>query len=437
MRHLGCGNMIKYLILMIGFLPVCTTTGICQLLKFEEATKLSSSINSDSEESMPLISNDGKTMYFVRSFYKENTGGKYAGQDIWKSKNENFVWGEATNQLGTFNNKKNNAVVGIRKDGKTLYLLDSYGGRVHGIAFTRYINGKWSKPENIPITGLSREGFTGFYMNPSYDVLLISMYGKGSYGKEDLYVCLKDKSNKWSEPTNLGATINSSGFEISPFLSKDKKYLFFASSGHPGFGNADIFVSERLYNSWDIWSVPKNLGPAINSRNFDAYFTLTTDSTVYFSSNRGSEYASIYSSSVIIEKDNASQARIDSLIKEAELILSDLKTINPRNKQELLVSFEYNSFKLSDTDKNTITAVLDNIKQKEGLTISLIAFSGEGYSLESENLISNKRIHTIKEYFKIKGILPLNISIKNHSMVDDLTPIENDNIGVVKIIFNL
>jgi len=199
-----------------------------------------------------------------------------------------------------------------------------------------------------------------------------------------------------------------------------------------------IFLFRSGYTTLGIFGrFPKNLGPAINSRNFDAYFTLTADSTVYFSSNRGSEYANIYRSSVIIEKNNASQARIDSLIKEAELILSDLKTINPRSKQELSISFEYNSFKLSDADKKTITAVLDNIEQKEGLTISLIAFSGEGYSLESKNLISNKRIHTIKEYLKIKGILPLNISVKNYSVVDDLTPIENGNIGVVKITFHL
>ncbi len=427
--------MMKYFLLLL--ISVWGQSTLCQILKFKEVTRLPATINSEAEESMPLVSLDGNFMYFVRSFYKGNKGGKFAGHDIWLSKKEDTLWLEATNQLGVFNNKKNNAVIGIREHGQTLYLLDSYNTPVGGIAFSRLINEKWTKPEKITLKGLAKEGFIGFYMNPSYDILLISMKGQDSYGEEDLYVSIKENNNRWSTPQNLGATINSAGFEISPFLSADKKFLFFASNGHPGFGNADIFVSERLYNSWDIWSIPKNLGPAINSTNFDAYFTLTADSTVYFSSNRGSDNASIYRSSVIIEKNDTSQARIDSLIKEAELILSDLKTINPRNKQELLISFEYNSFKLSDTDKKTITAVLDNIKQKESLTISLIAFSGESYSLESKSLISNKRIHTIKEYLKTKGILPLNISIKNPSMADDLTPTEDGNIGIVKITFNL
>ena len=426
---------MKYFLLLL--ISLWGQSTLCQILKFEEVTRLPATINSEAEESMPLVSLDGNFMYFVRSFYKGNRGGKFAGHDIWLSKKEDTLWLEATNQLGVFNNKKNNAVIGIREHGQTLYLLDSYNTPVGGIAFARLINEKWTKPEKITLKGLAKEGFIGFYMNPSYDILLISMKGQDSYGEEDLYVSIKENNNRWSTPQNLGATINSAGFEISPFLSADKKFLFFASNGHPGFGNADIFVSERLYNSWDIWSIPKNLGPAINSTDFDAYFTLTADSTVYFSSNRGSDNASIYRSSVIIEKNDTSQARIDSLIKEAELILSDLKTINPRNKQELLISFEYNSFKLSDTDKKTITAVLDNIKQKESLTISLIAFSGESYSLESKSLISNKRIHTIKEYLKTKGILPLNISIKNPSMADDLTPTEDGNIGIVKITFNL
>lgn len=429
--------MIKQLVLIISILQVNATVGISQILKFEDAIKLPQSINSDAEESMPLISSDGKSMYFVRSFHKDNKGGKFAGQDIWMSKSENLIWTEATNQLNNFNNKKNNAVIGIRDDGQTLYLLDSYGGTVHGIAFTRLINGKWTKPENIPIKGLNKEGFIGFYMNPSYDVLLISMIGEASYGEEDLYICLKDSSNKWSPPHNMGATINSSGFEISPFLSNDKNYLFFASNGHPGFGNADILVSERLYDSWDIWSVPKNLGPVVNSAKFDAYFTLTTDSIVYFSSNRTSDNADIYRTSILPNETDISQAHIDSLIREAELILTELKTINPRSKQELIILFNYNSFELSESDKESVASFLDKIEEKKDITISLTAFSGEGYSPESERLISNKRLYTIKEYLKKKGISPLEISIRNHFIIEEFKQYEDDKIGIVKIILKL
>ena len=401
--------MIKQLVLIISTLLGNVTIGNGQILKFEDATKLSQNINSDAEESMPLISIDGKSMYFVRSFHKDNKGGKFAGQDIWRSQKEDSVWSKATNQLGVFNNKKNNAVIGLRDDGQTIYLLDSYGGTVHGIAFSRLINGKWTKPEKISIKGLNKEGFIGFYMNPSYDVLLISMHEQDSYGEEDLYICLKDEFNRWSEPRNLGAAINSSGYEISPFISIDKKYLFFASNGHPGFGNADIFVSERLYDSWDVWSVPKNLGPVINSTNFDAYFTITADSTVYFSSNRETEHADIYQSSVIIDKIDKSQERIDRLISEANAILDELQNIRGRNTEELILLYEYNKFSVNKVDKSKMEDILNKTKEKDRFMIQLISFSFEDYSDPAKRLIISKREQSIRDFFTDKGISSVNI----------------------------
>jgi hypothetical protein len=92
----------------------------------------------------------------------------------------------------------------------------------------------------------------------------------------------------------MGTTINTKGFEISPFLSADKKRLYFTSSGHGGEGDGDIFYSERLYNSWETWSMPVNLGKAVNSKTFDAYFSIYGDSIAYFASNRDGKFADLY-----------------------------------------------------------------------------------------------------------------------------------------------
>jgi outer membrane protein OmpA-like peptidoglycan-associated protein len=139
----------------------------------------------------------------------------------------------------------------------------------------------------------------------------------------------------------------------------------------------------------------------------------------------------------VLDKTDISRARIDSLIKEAELIINELKTINPRTRQELIITFDYNSFELSENDESSISSLLDKVETRNDLTILLEAFSGEGYSTESERLISNKRIHTIKEYLKNSGIPPLEISVRNHSIVEDIKKFENEAIGVVKITFKL
>lgn len=423
---------MRFFLLLIILILVEVTSGKTQVLRFEEVAKLLSSINSEAEEGMPLISSDGKTMYFFRLYHKENKGGKLAGPDIWMSKKKDSIWSEATN-LGVFNNKKNNAVIGIRDGGKTLYLFDSYGGTVHGIAFTRFIDNKWTKPENIHIKGLSKEGYKGFYMNSTYDVLLITMEGQDSYGEEDIYISLKDKSNQWSQPHNLGATVNSSGFEISPFLSSDKKYLFFSSNGHPGFGDADIFVSERLYDSWDIWSVPKNLGPVVNSVKFDAYFTIALDSTVYFTSNRSSNFADIYKTSFFLQKKDESQARIDSLIKEANLFLDQIKSSITEESEELILLFEYNEFNLKESYSNILDNFLNKFTYPNRVIIKLVPFSSEDYPANSVELISFKRTQSVKQFLQQKGfsLIETEVATINNQPLENYS---SDNIGGLRII---
>jgi len=265
-----------YVFQFIAVLWIFPTQCFAQNYSFGPPVKLNENINSLSEESMPVISPDGDKLYFVRTFYQGNTGGKLSGQDIWVSlRNELNEWGPATNNFKNINNQRNNAVVGTDSTETSIFLLNSYRPnttKIHGIAKSIKIDSTWSKPYDIKINGLeSDNSFIGFYINKEENVLLISMNAANSYGEEDLFISLKEENGQWTNPENLGATVNSKGFEISPFLSDDGKTLFFASDGHSGYGGSDIFMSKRLYDSWVIWSKPINLGKDINYNGFDAY----------------------------------------------------------------------------------------------------------------------------------------------------------------------
>ncbi|MGK7394078.1 MAG: hypothetical protein ACNS62_05880, partial [Candidatus Cyclobacteriaceae bacterium M3_2C_046] len=253
---------------------------------FEKPNQLPTSINSVAEESTPILTPDGNTIYFSRIFYPENIGGEYAGADIWVSrKNEIGEWQEAVNLGKPINNNKNNFVIGISQDGKRLYMVNSYKStKNNAIAVSKKFMGEWEDPEPVPVKLPKYDGPVGFYMHPSEKILLISMNAEDSYGKEDLYVSLKNDFGEWSEPENLGRTINTEGYEISPFLGQDGNTLYFASNGHKGKGSADIFRAERKYGSWNVWDKLKNLDQ-INGKGFDAYLVKNKD--YYFMSNNG------------------------------------------------------------------------------------------------------------------------------------------------------
>lgn len=264
--------MVRYFLL---FCLLFHTAAFAQLqdLNFGDPEKLPKTINSSVEESMPLLSPDGKSLYFTRFSSIDNVGGKYAGIDVWFSERDGRGWKTATNKNIPFNNANNNGIVGISTDGNIFFLIEtSPYKKIKGIYFSKKSKGTWSKPEFVSIPGIDSQGHIGFYVAPDFSIIIMSMKGSDSVGEEDLYFSLRDQNGKWSKPKNMGSSINTTGFEISPFLSADKNRLYFSSNGHSGQGDADVFYSDRLYNSWDTWSVPRNLGSKINSKVFVACF---------------------------------------------------------------------------------------------------------------------------------------------------------------------
>jgi outer membrane protein OmpA-like peptidoglycan-associated protein len=252
------------------------------------------------EESIPVFSKDSSILYFVRTYDPRATGGEM-DQDIWFSKKDKKGGYSECELLKEVNNKYHNAIIGLGNNGNTMYLLNSYEGKkdtVKGIAVSKKKNGKWLEPTEINIPGLVIEGlYYGFHVNENENVIIISYLGPNSEGEEDLYVSLK-QNNSWSSPIHMGSTINSSSYEISPFLSKTEDTLFFSSNGFDGYGDADIFYSVRKDASWTSWTEPVNMGNKINSSKFDAYFS-HSDNTLYWSSNRDGERSDIYMANVL------------------------------------------------------------------------------------------------------------------------------------------
>lgn len=421
--------IINKKIICLLIMPIWLNSQAQEIL-FEEAKNIGPVINSEAEELSPLITPSGSTIYFSRAFYGGNTGGAYAGMDIWMtSKQKDGRWSKPSNGLKTLNNNQNNAVLGLKSDEKTLYLLNAYNNQ-KGIAFSRAIGKGWGEPEIIEVPGINKNDFIGFYMSPSYDVLLISMKGEDTLGEEDLYVSTKNRAGKWSKPINMGSTINTSGFEISPFLSKDKKRLFFASNGHGGFGDADIFVSERLYDSWTIWSAPKNLGEKINSQGFDAYLSMADDSTVVFASNREGEMADLYQSKYLGKK-NTQMVLKESLIAEAKGILAELRG----EKKEYFIAFEDSSSEFSEQGRKSLSDLMKDLNYQYYSEINLFSFKVE----DSDTAINNSRINRVLDYLKVSGISENKINVnKDQKLTGEVArAMTQDDQGVLIVISKL
>jgi len=109
--------------------------------------------------------------------------------------------------------------------------------------------------------------------------------GGGPNDDEDLVISHKNQRGRWSEPESISRNINSELNEGTCTISADGRKLIFTSCvGRQGYGSCDLFESVRI---GDEWTKPKNLGPNVNSAEWESQPSLSADGrTLYFISDR-------------------------------------------------------------------------------------------------------------------------------------------------------
>jgi len=264
-------------------------------LKFtSQPENLGQNVNTGYSDFKPIVSPDGKTVYFIRRDFPRNIGG--GSDDIWYTKNINGEWTVAQNMGSPLNTAGVNAVSSISPDGNTMLVMSVYnyfdGTMSNGVSISTRDKKGWVFPKKQELKDwLNLNQHVGYYLTNDEQILLVNAERKKkeNFGGLDLYICRKAGDNSWGTPINLGPTINTAGDDFGGFLAADGKTLFFASDGHKGYGSADIWMSKRLDDSWTNWSPVVNLGPPINTADWDAYFTIPASGDyAYFSSANNS-----------------------------------------------------------------------------------------------------------------------------------------------------
>lgn len=254
---------------------------------------LDKNVNSEYKELNPVLSPDGKVLYFSRANHPENSGGVQDKEDIWYSElDQDGKWKLAKNLGSQFNSAEENSlnsIQSISSDGKSAIMLlgnkYSKDGTTGGVSISSNVSGNWSKPVPLKIKNdYNLNEKANFYLTNNRLVLLMSVQRKDSYGDRDLYVSFMQPDSSWSEPLNLGNVVNTAAEEAAPFIDVDHKTLYFSSKGFSGYGGSDIYMTKRLDDSWTNWSDPENLGPGINSPLEDLFFNIpVTGDYAYYS----------------------------------------------------------------------------------------------------------------------------------------------------------
>lgn len=380
--------------------------------KYDPVKALPATVNSDNEESLPLFSTKKDTLYFVRTYVNSDKKHKKGEQDIWFSVNEKGSWSEASNNLPKVNNRFNNAVLGVSKSGEHVYVLNQYPSEnyltARGFSVTSKVNGEWTKPKTLVMPKIDFQGdLYGAYFTPDEKVAILSVNAPGTNGEEDLWVTVKGDNGQWGTPVNLGSTINTGKADFAPFLSADQQTLYFASLGHKGMGDADIFFATRKDGSWTNWTTPENMGEPVNSKAYDAYINVNSENEIYFSSKRGGkQYSDIYTTRVFFEK-------VPEPIKEVVKVDStaiEIEALKKKFVELSLIHFKFDKSDIQQGDVPILDEVTSLMLRRESVIVTLKGHTDAIGSEKYNQKLSEKRVKAARQWLIKKGIAENRIS---------------------------
>ena len=262
-------------------------------------------------------------------------------------------------------------------------------------------NTKDNKIDNL----VNKNRFVSYFFSSDNKILITAVQtNKEDYDEQALFVSFIKEDGSYTEPKNLGPTVNTMGMDFNPFLAPDSRTLYFGSTGHPGYGSADIWVTRRLDDTWQNWTEPENLGPYINSDGFE--LNLTLDAKGDFA------YLASYDSSLPGYKGQGDVMKIElpEVAKPEPVVLVFGKVLNKNTNEPIAAKINY--FDLT-TGQEYGTAISDintgeyNIVLPRGINYGFKS-EAEGYVSISENLdLTN--LDTYAEIEKNLYLVPIEV----------------------------
>lgn len=246
---------------------------------------MGSTVNSEYEDYGPSLNITNNVLLFTSKRNRKKVGGEdWYNEDIfWAAQTDDGSWMKAEPFDG-INSPLNEGSPCLSRDGQRLYFIrceapDGYGNcDIYMAELTG--GGKWGNIRNLG-PGVNSSAWDSHpSLSHTEDTLFFVSDREGGFGSTDIYFSIRQKNGTWSPAKNMGPVINTKDAEASPFYHPKYDVFYFSSNGHLlNFGEFDIFKS-RLINGQ--WTEPKNIGPLVNGKGEEFYFTIDSESKDLF-----------------------------------------------------------------------------------------------------------------------------------------------------------
>jgi outer membrane protein OmpA-like peptidoglycan-associated protein len=257
-------------------------------VKFEPIN-MGANINSQYRDYFPSITADENTL-----IYTVQIGDLRSGQeDLYRSLKKNGEWTKAE-PIPNINTSENEAAQSVSADGKFLVFTVCNRKGDFGscdLYFSERINGRWTTPKNIgaPINSAGWESQPS--VAPNADAIYFTRGGARGQGDKNLMVSKRKDDGSWAEPQAV-TELNTPYDDCAPCIHPDGQTLYFSSAGHAGMGALDLYVSRMRADG--TWDKPSNLGYPINTaQNEEALAVALSGNLAFIASDRPGGFGSL------------------------------------------------------------------------------------------------------------------------------------------------
>ncbi|MGB1248219.1 MAG: OmpA family protein [Chitinophagales bacterium] len=209
--------------------------------QWESRKKLNNTINSTtSNEGAHAINIDGKYLFFATD-KRENNEGRF---DIFMTKKVGDEWQNPFNMGTNINSRGWESQPMLSADGRTLYFVAKRDDGVGGSdIYMSYLgnDGTFGEAQNLGDVINTMGDEQRPQLHPDGKTLYFASNGHVGMGAMDIFKSTKDENGEWTTPVNLGYPINSTAQELGMYVSADGEKAYIASEREGGYGGMDIY----------------------------------------------------------------------------------------------------------------------------------------------------------------------------------------------------
>jgi hypothetical protein len=180
----------------------------------------------------PFLSPDENRLYYI-SDMPFDVAATTKDYDIWYSVRTDSGWSEPHHAGDTINTVANEYYISFAADGSLYFASNVAASEEKHYDYDIYkshLQEEFQPPVRLGEGINSSQYEADVFVAPDQSYMIFSSVRKDGYGQGDLYISFRDENGEWQAAKNMGERVNSSGHELCPFVTKDRKYLFYTSN---------------------------------------------------------------------------------------------------------------------------------------------------------------------------------------------------------------